>query len=370
MQTLITRLVHQQITLRAAIAPSGILAQFALLRLLRTPTHAFAQTPPAVLTPEQAADLLRELPIAALTRLQFADPTIITLRTLTQAVSWLEDYGVRTVGHLARLTRLDDDVLRRQFGARLGTMLAAIARGEDLQPLQPTPAPLALRFRLRLTSAVTPDHLLQGLASFACEVASKLARRGLHGHTLELRLRWEGGSTANAEDDAERISTITRTRTLTQPLSGGRVLAETLERMLAPLFQARAHAHAHAHESIPDAIEDLHLTISHLTPRYPAQHAFWPQRARRVAATQELADLLARRHGKPLLLQSVLTAPDAIFDQNRSHLAPLHADVANLADVAEGSGHPARPAADVADVANDTDTGADSAQFPHGIHWW
>jgi hypothetical protein len=41
----------------------------------------------------------------------------------------------------------------------------------------------------------------------------------------------------------------------------------------------------------------------------------------------------------------------------------------DLADVAEGLGHPARPAADVADTG-DTDTGADSAQFPHGIHWW
>jgi hypothetical protein len=364
-QALITRLSHQQITLRAAIAPSGTLAQFALYHLLHTP--ASAQTPLTLLTPEQTAGLLRSLPITALARLQFAEPTTITTRTLTQAASWLEEYGVRTLGHLARLARLNDDFLRRQFGARLGALLAAIARGEDLQPLQPTPAPLALRFRLRLASPVTPDRLLLGLPPFSIEVASKLARRGLHGHTLELRLRWEGGPAAKAEGNAERITTITRT--LSRPLSGGRTLAETLERMLASHVQVRAHTHAH--ESIPEVIEDLHLTISHLTPRYPAQHAFWPQRARRLAATQELADVLARRHGKPLLLQSVLTAPDAIFDQNRSHLAPLHTDVAaDLADVAESSGHPARPASDVADVDTDSDTGADVTQFPHGIHWW
>jgi hypothetical protein len=352
-QALIARLAHQQITLRAAIAPSGTLAQFAMFRLLHT--QASTQTSLTVLTPEQGADLLRQLPIAALTHLQFADQTtIITTRALTQAVSWLEDYGVRTLAHLKRL---DDDFLRRQFGPRLGALLAAIARGEDLQPLQPTPAPLALRFRLRLTSPVTPDRLLLGLAPFACEVASKLARRGLHGHTLELRLRWEGGSTSNSEGNAEPVTTITRT--LSQPLSGGRALAETLERMLVPLFQAHARAH--------EGIEDLHLTISHLTPRYPAQHAFWPQRARRLAATQELADVLAHRHGKHLLLHSVLTAPDAIFDQNRSHLAPLHAD---MADVVEGSGHPARPAADVADADTGADTGADSAEIPHGVHWW
>ena len=123
-------------------------------------------------------------------------------------------------------------------------------------------------------------------------------------------------------------------------------------------------AHPRAHDAIHDAIEDVHLTVSRLTPRYPAQHPFWPQRARRLAATQEIADVLARRHGKPLLLQSVLTAPDAIFDQDRSRLTPLHADVADMADVAEGLGHPARPAADVADATDASD------EIPHGIHWW
>jgi hypothetical protein len=354
-QALISRLAHQKIILRAAIAPSSTLAQFALFRLLHTPASAHESL--TVLTPEQAAVLLRELPIAALTRLQFADPITITTRTLTQAASWLDDYGVRTLGHLARL---DDDFLRRQFGARLGALLATIARGEDLQPLQPTPAPLALRFRLRLISPVTPDRLLLGLLSFATEVASKLARRGLQGHTLELSLRWENVSSVNSTGDTERITSVTRT--LPQPFSGGRALAETLERMLAPVFQSRSGTH--------EAIEDLYLTISHLTPRYPAQNAFWPRRARRLAATHELADVLARRHGKPLLLQSVLTAPDAIFDQNRSHLAPLHADVADVADVAEGPGHPARPAADVAEIETGADTGADVTQFPHGIHWW
>jgi hypothetical protein len=89
-QALIARLAHQQITLRAAIAPSGILAQLALFRLLQTPVSA--HEPLTILTPEQIADLLRSLPIAALARLQFADQATTTTRTLTQAVSWLEDY--------------------------------------------------------------------------------------------------------------------------------------------------------------------------------------------------------------------------------------------------------------------------------------
>ena len=66
-----------------------------------------------------------------------------------------------------------------------------------------------------------------------------------------------------------------------------------------------------------------------------------------------------------LLFQSLLTAPDAIFDQDRSRLEPLAADLADVADVAEGWGHPARPAADFADIATDVaDTGADSTPIP------
>ena len=75
-QALITRLGRQQITLRAAIAPSGVLAQLALVDLLRT-AHAPTPAPLTVLTREQTADLLRRLPIAALTHLQFADQTIV-----------------------------------------------------------------------------------------------------------------------------------------------------------------------------------------------------------------------------------------------------------------------------------------------------
>ena len=349
-QALITRLGRQQITLRAAIAPSGVLAQLALIDLLRQSAPA----PLIVLAREQTADLLRRLPIAALTRLQFADQTVIvTPGALAQAVSRLEGYGARTLLHL---TRLDENDLRRQFGARLGALLAIIARGTDPVPLQPTPAPLRLRFRLRLSAPITVDRLLLGLPSFTCEVSSRLARRGLHGYTLELSLRWETGI-------VERITSITRT--LSQPISDGRALAETLERMLTAQLQLQTNSHASAHANtdprVHDAIEDVHLTVSRLMPRYPAQHPFWPQRARRLAATQEIADVLARRHGKPLLLQSVLTAPDAIFDQDRSRLTPLHADVA---DVAEGLGHRARPAADVADAPDTSD------EIPHGIHWW
>lgn len=372
-QSLITRLANQasqRITLRAAIAPSGTLAQLALIHLLQTSktSDAPAHQPLALVTGAEIPDLLRRLPITVLTRLRFADPTSFPPKTLAQAISRLEDYGARTLTHLAHLARLDANDLRRQFGARLGSLLAAIARGEDPLPFQPTPAPLHLRFRLRLTSPVTADRLLLGLLPFAREVASRLARRGLHAHTLELRLRWETGT-------QESATSATITRTLPRPIAGGRALAETLERMLATLVQTNTHmpqaVSASPASPASPAIEDVRLIVSHLTPRYPAQHAFWPQRARRLAATRELADLLARRHGKPLLFQSLLTAPDAIFDQNRSRLEPLAAGLADVADVAEGWGHPARPAADVADIATDVaDTGADSTPIPHSIHWW
>ena len=330
---LITRLQSQQVTLRAAIASSGILAQLALL-------HAPAHEPLTLLITEQSAALLRELSITALIKLQFGDQTMITQAALAQAISKLGDYGVRSLAHLGRL---DAAYLRRQFGVRVGTLLVAVAHGEDVLPFQPTPAPLQLHFRLRLKTSASAGCLLAGLAPFTLEVASALARRGLQGHTLEMLLRWESGT-------SERI-----TRTLPQPIASSRSLNETVQRMLMPIFQDDTHAHT------PLAIEDFHLIVSHLVPRYPAQHTFWQQRTRRLAAFQELAAVLSHRYGKPLLFKRLLTAPDAIFDQDRSRLAPLNADLAGGQEV---QGHGGRP---TADVAFDADTSAD---ISHGIHWW
>jgi nucleotidyltransferase/DNA polymerase involved in DNA repair len=370
-QALITRLQSDRslqsrpVTLQASIGPSGILAQLALLRLLHTPAPAHGSL--TILTPEQTADLLRELPIMALTRLQFADRSLITPAALAQAVDKLDGYGVRSLAHLARLARLDETSLRRQFGTRIGMLLAAVAHGEDPLPFQPTPAPLRLHFRLRLLEPLAADRLVAGLAPFTLEVASSLARRGLCAHTVELRLRWETGSSESGASS---------TRTLPQPIADARALNETVQRLLTPLIQHGAHAQpdsAHtrdAHEA-RDAIDDFHLIVSHLVPRYPAQHAFWPQRARRLATARELAGVLARRYGKPLLFHGALTAPDAIFDQDRSRLAPVDASNADGADVLEDwANGAARPAADVAHASHCTDAPDTSDEIPHGIHWW
>jgi hypothetical protein len=128
--------------------------------------------------------------------------------------------------------------------------------------------------------------------------------------------------------------------------------------MLTPILQNDACAASRPN----DTIEDFHLIISHLAPRYPVQHAFWQQRTRRLAALRELADVIGRRYGKPLLFQRVISVPDAIFDQDRSRLAPLNADVADvLGDQEQRGNHPN------ADVAEAPDT---SAEIPHGVHWW
>ncbi len=326
MQALLTHLRDQQVAARAGIGPTSLLAQLALLQALS------AHQPLALVTPEQTRDLLPQLPIVALARLRLAAPPVIT----PEIVAKLEGYGVRTLAHLARL---DEEQLRRQFGARLGKLLATMARGDDVLPFQPTPAPLRLHFRLRLTTAVSPNRLLIGLPPFASEVATALARRGVQARMLELRLRWEAGRT-------ERI-----TRTLPQPIADGRTLAETMERLLAPVFQADATSQ--------QVIEDLRLILSDLSPRYPEQHAFWPQRIQRLAAAREVADVLARRHGKPLLFHGSLTEPDAILDQNRSRLAPVDADAADVREPRTNG--EAWPTTDVADAEE---------AIPHGIHWW
>lgn len=346
-QALLTRVAAWQIPIRAAIAPSGILAQLALLQ-------APATEQIAIVTAEQSEDLLRALPVAVLAHLRLAVPSPITAELLAR----LDGYGIRT---LAQLARLDEELLRRQFGTRLGTLLAALARGEDLLPFQPTPAPLHLHYRLRLTSPVTFDRILIGLPTFTTEVATALARRGLQARTLELRLRWEAGTGAEAGTPV-RVSV---TRTLTQPIAAARSLTETIARLLTPVIEAHPGAHLPNQSDLPapPAVEDLRLILSDLTPCYPEQHAFWPERTQRLAAAREVAEVLTRRHGKPLLYRGTRFAPDAVFDQNRTGLQPLDADVAEPStDVA------AWPSADVTDI---TDVAAaDTPNISHSTHWW
>lgn len=322
MQTLITQLRDQQVTVRVGIAQSGILAQLALL-------HMPTQESLAHITPEHVDELLHALPVAALAQVRLAAPTPITAEVVAQ----LDGYGIRS---LAQLARLDEEQLRRQFGARIGKILTTMARGDDVLPFQPTPAPLWLHYRLRLTAPISPDRLLLGLSAFTGEVAAALAHRGAQARTLELRLRWENSS-------VERI-----TRTLPQPIADSRALTETMARLLAPLLEARSAL------TPSPMVEDLRLILSDLSPRYPEQHAFWPQRAQRLAAAHEVAEVLARRHGKPLLFHRLLASPDAIFDQNRSRQVPLAADVAE--SPASGAAWP---------PAHVTSTG-----IPHGTHWW
>jgi nucleotidyltransferase/DNA polymerase involved in DNA repair len=344
LQAFIARLHEQEILVQVGVGPSALLAQLALMPCPHGP-HGPQHVPLALVTSEQLADRLNLLPIRALARLHL--PGLLGRVAITPTiVARLEGYGVRTLAHLARL---DEEHLRRQFGARVGATLAAVARGEDLLPLQPTPEPERLHFRLRLPTSVTPDRLLTGLASFARAVAVALGRRCVQGRTLEVRLRWETGASA-------RIS-----RTLAHPIAGGHALVAALGRLLDPLVRAeQALRHRRA-------IEDLRLIISDLSPRTPEQHAFWPQRAQRLGTTRELAAVLARRHGRPLLFHLVLDAPDAIFECARFRPAPLDADGRTSA----GQEHerPDRPSR-----APSTSRAAHAAdaweEVPQRLHWW
>ncbi len=333
MRALLDRLRAWRITMRAAIGPSGILAQLAFL-------HAPIREQLAVVTPEHSMHLLQSLPVAALTRLQL--PGALSLSP--KVIARLEGYGIRTLGQLAHL---DEVQLCRQFGGHVGKLLATVVRGDDPLPLQPTPAPQRLHFRGRYTTPVTADRFLVDLMPFAREVANVLARRGAQASSLDLRLRWENGM-------SDRV-----TRTLVQPIAEARTLAETLVRLLTPVLQAASTMSAASAQRL---VEDLRLIVSDLTPRYPAQHSFWPERAQRVAAMSELAERLARRHGKPLVYHGVSTAPDAIFDQNRSRWVPVSPSAADVLENHEQS---------MAWPASGACTASDAAEaIPHEIHWW
>jgi hypothetical protein len=329
LQALLVHLCAERVTARAAIGPSGVLAQLALL-------HAPTQELLVSVTPEQVEELLRQLPVAALARLRLPASRAIGPAVVAQ----LNDYGVRSLAQLAQLARRGEEPLRRQFGGRVGATLAALARGEDPLPLQPTPPAERLHVRLRLAAPLTVDRLIAALPRFTAEIAAALARRGQQAQTLELRVRWEDGASP------ERLS-----RTLPYPLAEAPSLADALAQLLAPLlapllsmdpapvslppYPSQPHSArwsgvehlAHLASREHRAIDDVQLVLSGLTPQYPEQQAFWPQRVKRLAAVERVAAVLARRHGTPLLLRAATPVPDAIFPLDRYRLLALDAEV-------------------------------------------
>lgn len=291
------RLARLGMRVRAGIAPGLILAQLAAL--MATP-----ERPLLTLTPGAVPAFLRRVPVTALPRLAAPGPDGVT----PEIVERLERYGLRTLGDLARLS---EPALRRQFGA-VGGFLAAVAAGRDVRPLQPTPAPVEWRTRLRLGSGVAPERILAALVPFSEWVAARLRREGRQTRRLRVRLRWECGCARSAQ------------LSLRQHTRDAALLAQELRRLVAPLLLAHG-AGATAGAAHTQALDGFWIALGDLAPVVPCQATFWRTHEQRLTAARQVADTLARRHGRPLVLHAEPAQPAAVFDEERRQLVALSA---------------------------------------------
>ena len=104
----------------------------------------------------------------------------------------LADYGVTTIGDLARLP---DATLRRRFGQH-GAELAQRAMGIDPSPVQPLQAPKSIGHEHTFSvDTVSRQRLEATLLDLAESVASRLRRHEMAAGAVQLKLRYEGFET-------------------------------------------------------------------------------------------------------------------------------------------------------------------------------
>jgi hypothetical protein len=287
-------------------------------------------------TPAGAPALLRRVPVAALAQLHPAGADAIT----PEIVARLHHYGLRT---LAQAARLSEPALCRQFG-RAGAFLSAVAHGYDERPLLVTPRPAQQRFRTCFAPAARPAQMLAGVPWLAEQVALGLRQRGRQARVLRLRIQWESGS-------------VQRTRlTLRAHTNDPALLAHVMRRLLARLIRPDAPGRD---ATAARAITELRLTLGDFAPSRPEQAAFWRTRSQRRATIQVLAETLAQRHGRPLLLGPQHATPAAIFSEEEYQLAPF-----DTATATTGTQAPRMyaPSLDVPDNC--------WQQVPQRLHWW
>lgn len=332
---LMARLAAAGLPARMGVAPGLALAQLARLR-------APARTPLAFVTPADAPAFLGRVPVGILPRLHPSGAVT------AEIVERLRRYGLRTLGHVARV---GEPALRRQFGAA-GAVLAALAAGRDLRPLLPTPPPERLRFRLRFPDTpATPERALLALPGFVAPVAAHLRLADRRVRELRLTVRWETGA-------CERVRYTLRDHT-----GDARLLTDAVRRMLLTLLRRAGTG------SCGRLLDDLRLTLLDLGPAIPEQRSFWRTDIQRATALASAADTLAHRYGHPILLQPRCVAPAAVLAEDRHRLVAAQSDGA--APFVSGPTPMPLPAPHQTPAPTARDAPDDAwRDVPLRLHWW
>ena len=162
---------------------------------------------------------------------------------------------------------------------------------------------------------------------------------------MRLRVRWESGRVGHA-----RLS-------LRQPTANARTLAQELRRLLDTLLPASHAARDGA------TIEELRLAVGDFTLAVPDQMTLWRTQAQRRRVVETVADTLARRHNRPLLLAANLAASAAVFAEDRYRFTALSTPTIEQARVS-GAGR-GRSGAQLRETGN-----TPWRQVPQRLHWW
>ncbi|GAC1450933.1 MAG: hypothetical protein PVSMB4_10320 [Ktedonobacterales bacterium] len=324
LRSLLRHLAWGGVPVRAGIGPSRSLAELAAFR-------APEDEPLRLVSAAEAPAFLRAMPVSALAQLHPAG------LVPPEVIERLERFGLRTLGQVARI---GEGALRRQFGGSIGTVLAAVSCARDERPLHPTPPAVWESVQLGFTPAASPERALAALPGLAKRIALRLREQGRSPRALRLSLRWESGS-------IQRRQLALRAATNDPAL-----LDQELRRLFFALLQT--------HQTQPPlaAIEKLAVGLGDCAPSTLEQASMWRTQAQRRAAVQVMADTLTRRHGRPLLMQSRLAVPAAIFTEERYRLAPPAAGGARE----EGRGVPGIAAAE--------QVTSPWQHVPQRLHWW
>lgn len=290
LQELFAYLIEHGLRIRAGVGPTPVVAQLASRLVVRAAAQQLS-----LVSITDAPAFLKLIPIDRL--LILAAPDAISMET----VGRLRHCGVRTLGQLARL---DELTLRRQFG-KIGASLAALAQGRSLHVFRPTPPAPTLRFGLRAADPFTTDNMFRQLPRLARGVAEVLHEQRYEAGSITVIIQWASG---------ERTRLV---RALRERVHAPRLLTQELARLIVPALK----------ESSTEQIDSIRCVLSDLGRPEPSQPLLFPQGqsalSARRAQLRALADTLAQRRQRPVLLASRRIAEHAIFGEDGYDIVPL-----------------------------------------------
>jgi DNA polymerase-4 len=187
-----------------------------------------------VVTADEVLDFLAPLPVTRLWG----------VGAVTQEK--LHALGLRTIGDVARYP---EHVLQARLGARLGTHLAVLARGQDVREVEPVGGPVSIGHEETFDVDLgRKDDIAVLLLGQADRVAARLRRLDLRARVIQLKIKYAD------------FRLVTRRRTLNDATVDGNAIGRTAVEMLDEL-------EIHEHRGKRHAVRLCGVAATGLEPR-------------------------------------------------------------------------------------------------------